>query len=354
MTPFGRAYRWLIVVCVVGLFFMGSLKAWEYAIIKVAQAKKWNIPTLVYHRFGDDRYPSTNTNSADFEEQLKWLKDNNYESLTVSEAYRKSNKQEGKYICLTIDDGYRSFIDHGLPLLQKYGLKATLFVNTESVGWGDYLTWEEIKHIQSQGIEIGNHSHNHSHFVDQSEADRALYFQSDLKLSEELFVKYLGKKPLVYAYPYGEFSQDIIDVLNARHYKLAFAQFSGVWNEMSDRKVIPRFPMSGRVSMEKFTSRVQMQPFKIKDNKQVPIVVDENQKDIALILEYNQEVYPGPVNCFINGAPTTDFKKENGALWIKYKITHNQRRQLITLTTQDRNGLWCWFSQLVINPEVTE
>ncbi len=354
MTPFGRVYKWLLVMLLVGLFFIGSLKAWEYAITKVAQAKKWNITTLVYHRFGDERYPSTNTSVADFEAQLTWLKENDYQSLTVSEAHSKRDKQAGKFICITVDDGYRSFMENGLPVLKKLGMKATLFVNTESIGWGDYLTWDEIKSLQKQGVEIGNHSHNHSHFVNKEEADRSIYFESDLKLSEELFDKYLGQKPLVYAYPFGEFSQEMIEVLNQRHYKLAFAQFSGVWNETTNRKSIPRFPMSGKVSMEKFKSRVRMKPFKLKDQSQIPILVNTTDDEIGLVLEYNQDTYSGPVNCFINGRLYKDLKKENGALWIKYNTGNSRRRSIVTLTTQNNNGEWCWFTQLIINPLIDE
>lgn len=90
----GKVYKWLSVMFFTSLFFIGSLQAWHLAISKVIQNNKWSVKALVYHRFGDDRYPSTNTSVEDFEDQMKWLKQNGYISVTSSQVYALNDKDE--------------------------------------------------------------------------------------------------------------------------------------------------------------------------------------------------------------------------------------------------------------------
>lgn len=120
---------------------------------------------FIYHRFGDSRYPSTNVRTADFETHLKYLIDNDFQLLTFSEAidYIHSNAPARRTAVITIDDGFKSFYVNALPLLKKFNVKATLFINTETVG-GDYMTWDELRDVVKHNIEIGNHTHTTNTF----------------------------------------------------------------------------------------------------------------------------------------------------------------------------------------------
>src|SRR5690606_10790893 len=96
---------------------------------------------FVYHRFGDDRFPSTNISLQDFEAHLAYLKENEYQVLSFSDAiaYLHSDAPVKKTAVITIDDGYKSFYNHALPLLTRFNIPATLFINTETVGGNDYM-----------------------------------------------------------------------------------------------------------------------------------------------------------------------------------------------------------------------
>ncbi len=351
--PYGKAYKWIGVVFFTSLFFLGSVYAWQMAISNITQEGQWQVKTLVYHRFGDNRYPSTNTTKETFEQQLKWLQHNGYTSVTASEVIRLTDKDEKKYVCITIDDGYKSFKENGFPLLKKYGMKATLYVNTESVGWGDYLSWEEIKELQTKGIEIGNHSHSHDYFLNKKPEERLLYFESDLELSEKLFKKYLGLNPKTYAYPYGEFSADMMTLLKQKGYNLAFAQNSGVWNESSNSFSIPRFPMSGNVPMEKFASKVLMEPFRLQLNTIEPYILNKD-RSLKVELMYNNETYSGIVNYFIDGKLFEDSIVRDSVVRLNLQIPENRRRILLTMTTKNKDNQWCWHSNLIINLNIEE
>ena len=72
--------------------------------------------------------------------------------LTLGEAVhllRSGVNSKPKLVVLTIDDGYKSFLTSGMPLLRKYGFKATMFINTNQVGYPDFLSWEEILSLKN-------------------------------------------------------------------------------------------------------------------------------------------------------------------------------------------------------------
>ena len=180
------------------IFLTLSLCLMPLGLLAFQQAK---FPAFVYHRFGDDRFPSTNISVEHFEAQLQYFKDNNFSVLTMSDALTLLDKKKGRMpevVVITIDDAYSSFYLNAVPLLKKFDYPATLYVNTSTVGAPDYMTWEQLNEVKEWGIEIGNHSHNHPYFVNQSNLDG---FIEDLLLSHAAFQKGLGQIPVTYAYP---------------------------------------------------------------------------------------------------------------------------------------------------------
>ena len=127
--------------------------------------------------------------------------------LTLSDAlsYLKNDSIVRNTAVLTVDDGYKSFYSNGFPLLKKYKIPATLFINTETVGGGDYMDWKQLEQVTKHGIEIGNHTHSHAYFLNQKQNERYTAFLDEIELSQKLIEENLQLKPKVFAYPYGEF-----------------------------------------------------------------------------------------------------------------------------------------------------
>ncbi|PWD98893.1 polysaccharide deacetylase family protein [Marinilabilia rubra] len=320
-------------------------------------SKKYSVTCLAYHRFGDNRYPSTNTPVAAFEKHLKYLSEESFKSYTVSGLLNDTAAltNERKKVLITVDDGYASFMESGLPLLEKYNMKATLFVNTESVGWSDFLTWQELKELKDKGVEIGSHSHKHSYFVNLPKDKRAKAFEEDLLKAESLFEEHLGFIPKTYVYPYGEFTQDMIDVLKKHDYVVSFAQNSGVMSDGSNPYSVSRFPVAGaHVDMDQFKSKVNMLPLRTEPGDQIPILVKANQS-LKYSVTLTDEEIGGSFNCFIAGRSANEsVTKQGRKLNFDLTVPPNRRRTLVTVTTRDQNGQWHWFSRLLINPQVEE
>ncbi len=356
----GRDYssKWLFVIL---LFSTASCNAGtnknagdntESEFLQAILPKDFSAVGLVYHRFGDGRYPSTNTPLDKFEEQLKYLTQNGFITHTVSDLYR-SPEGEQKNIFITVDDGLNSFYTHGWPLLKKYNCKATLFVNTESVGWGDYLTWAQLRELVKEGVEIGSHSHKHTFFLNVAKGQRVKTFTADLDISEQLFKDSLGFVPKVYAYPYGEFDKQMADVLKGRGYTLAFAQNSGVWGSATHPFAIPRFPVAGNfVGLESFKQKVNMKPMRIHGMPDFPVEMKaEESLETALTMDSIHKITN--VNCFFNNKPNNELAKLLGnSIQVNLTMPANSRRVLLTFTAKDASNQWLWWSILLINIKV--
>lgn len=320
------------------------------------------VPTFVYHRFGDDRYPSTNISNGAFESHLQHLKKEGYEALTFSGAidYLKSKKKPKKVVCLTIDDGYKSFLENGLPLLKSYGFSATLFINTETVGSPDYLTWEQLRTVKEAGIEIGNHSDSHAYFLNDSLDTVRQHFAADLIKSQTLIESNLGIIPIAFAYPYGEFDEQMKIVIKGMGFKGAAAQSSGVNHAKGDFYQVPRFPMSDRYGrIGSFIEKLGMLPINVHEVEVIKTGYSGTPDNPRVIFRFNEgNLRIEQLQCFVQGkACSKSLRVLKGAqvqLSVKSKQTLTSRRSLYTITVPDKAGKWHWYSYTWVIPTIKE
>ena len=98
----------------------------------------YGIITIMYHRFEENKYPSTNIKIKNFKEHIELIKNEGIKFVNPSnfENELNKNKKERK-ILITIDDGYQSFFDNAWPILKKDKIPFILFVSTREVGKKD-------------------------------------------------------------------------------------------------------------------------------------------------------------------------------------------------------------------------
>ena len=122
----------------------------------------------MYHRFNENKYPSTNIRNEIFIEQLNEINKSKIEFITFNkfEKVIKSNIDKN-YLLLTIDDAFESFYLNAWPILKQKKIPFILFVSTREIGKYGYMTWKEIKEVASyEFVTIGNHSHSHEYLID--------------------------------------------------------------------------------------------------------------------------------------------------------------------------------------------
>ncbi|MEZ4972211.1 MAG: polysaccharide deacetylase family protein [Cyclobacteriaceae bacterium] len=324
-----------------------------------ASDEKEEVVCFVYHRFGDSRYPTTNVSVNDFESHLSWLKANGYRVATLSQAL-ESNANDSVHVktaVITIDDGYKSFFEKGLPLLKRFGFHATLFINTETVGSDDYMDWSELKSATAAGVEIGNHTHSHAYFLNEPETSRYRQLLREIEDSQQTIEQQLGFKPKVFAYPYGEFDPEMKMIVKALGFKSAAAQNSGVINSTTDLFELPRFPMSETYA-GKFEEKAQMHALSVvKKTPETHIMKKNQNKPVLTLVIKNNSLQTDQLNCFVQGGnckvKITPYSDSTIQVTIQSESSiADRRRTLYTITVPDDKGQWYWYSHLWINPAV--
>lgn len=331
--------------------------------VKNTSAQAGHANCFVYHRIGDSRYPSTNIATEVFREQLNYLKENNYKVMTLGtiiDLISSDDPIPPNTVVLTIDDGYRSFYKNGLPLLEEYGFPATLFLNPETAGGGDYMDWEEINDARQRGIEVGNHSYAHTQFLNiENDDERKTTFVNDLHLAHESFMARMGFVPDLYSYPFGEYDQVMMKVLEEEGYKAATAQYSGVLYHGTNLLAIPRFPMGGPyANTDGFIQKVEVLPMRVIEKIPEDIGMGQNPPLLQLSI-VGRSIDLGSIQCFVDGGKNCDVKivEENDKIILKItsKDPLSGRRSLYTITARSENGKgWCWFSHVWVNTKISE
>ena len=213
----------------------------------------FGIISLMYHRFEENKYPSTNIRIRDFKEHLKIIEDNNIKFINPKNFENEliNNKLQRK-ILLTIDDGFLSFYKNAWPILKDKKIPFILFVSTREVGAYNYMSWAQIKEISKEDfVEIGNHSHTHEYLADENNET----IKKDIEKSISIFKENLGKNSIFFSYPFGEYSNDFKSIIKNFNFKYAFGQHSGVIDETKDFYELPRYPINEKYGeIKRFTS----------------------------------------------------------------------------------------------------
>ena len=299
---------------------------------------------LMYHRFNENKYPSTNIQMNVFEQHIKIIKDRKYDFYDPKEFdlnFKKPKKE--KKILITIDDGFTSFYENAWPLLKENQIPFILFISTEAVGNSGYMNWDEIKEIEKEKFAyIGNHSHSHDYLVDFNEQE----FLKDIDKSIEIFRNKLGYNPIFFSYPFGEYSKLIKNYIT-KNFKYSFGQHSGVIDVNKDIFELPRFPINEKYGdLERFKFLINLQPLQYKkllpDEKYINY---KNNPPSFSVEFFKDQKNLKNINCFSdegNKWEKSNISISNNILKIKFRDKFLFRRGRINCSLND-NGVWRWF-----------
>ncbi len=224
---------------------------------------------FVYHRFGDLRYPTTSVSMEDFEKQMAYLKENNYNVISLKQLYEivsSGRPIPPKTVVITVDDGYRTTMK-AFKVLRKYHFPFTVFLYMEAIGrYPDFLTYEDIKKLKSSGlVDFENHLFSHPDLAyfraKLSEKEYLDLLKKEVKLSEDKFLRLFGRKPIFLAFPYGSYDRLSVDFLKKRGYKLLLTQDRGSYK---GGLLVPRMAVVGsQSSFEKFVKDLKVEPLPV-------------------------------------------------------------------------------------------
>ena len=221
---------------------------------------------LMYHSISEhkgDKFDKWRVTPKDFEAQISWLAKNGFTSFTFSELANLEQIPQ-KSVCITFDDGFSDNYENAFEILKKYKFKATIFVvagakensweasNTEHLS--QILSSEQIAVMQTSNlIEFGSHTLSHANL-------QRLYENNPQKARDEIInskkalEKITGRECRVFAYPYGKFNDEILQIAR-EHYDAAVVVKRGLYEVGDDKFAIKRIGVLGTESFFDFWLR---------------------------------------------------------------------------------------------------
>lgn len=224
--------------------------------------KQIKVPILTYHYIGNNPNPqdkardNLSVSPDKFEAQMEYLSQHGYTTLTLSEiisAFKGEFILPEKPVVLTFDDGYIDFYLNAYPILLKYQFKATVFIPTGLIDQGYYLSWDQIRQMDSSGL-ISFQSHSVSHWDLSSLQHDRLVFQ--LKESKKTLEQILGKKVNFLAYPYGTSNPGVWQAVREAGYLAAVSTWYSTTLSEGVIYDLPRIKIAGQLTLEDFIYRL--------------------------------------------------------------------------------------------------
>ncbi len=224
------------------------------------QARCHALPILMYHSIADDvddtvhPYFRTVTTPAAFARQIGWMRDNGYEAVSLANAVRlaqEDGEPTAKKVVLTFDDGFRDFRSAALPILERAGFGATVFLSTAYLG-KPFLTGRpcldarDVKALSDAGIEFGSHSVSHRRLVDLPHDELASEIADSRRAIEDI----TGKAVAMFSYPYRfpeeqpAFTRALADLLDGSGYRCGVTTAIGRASAADDPRFLPRLPVN--------------------------------------------------------------------------------------------------------------
>ena len=299
---------------------------------------------MIYHRFDESKYPSTNVQMDIFKKQINIINKNNYtyyNPMNFDNFFK--NPDAEKKILITNDDAFSSFYKKAWPYLKKNKIPFILFVSTEPIGKYGYMNWDQVKEIEREDFAfIGNHSHSHEYLVNYQFND----FKQDIDQSIKIFNEKLGYNPIFFSYPFGEYNLEQKNYIKQK-FKYAFGQHSGVIDLTKDKFELPRFPINEKYGdLKRFKFLVDLLPLQYQNLvPEEKFIKDENNPPEITVNFFPNQKNIHNINCFSNegnkwGKPEMKFYEKK--LVVKFNEKFFPRRGRINCSLNDSEG-WRWF-----------
>ncbi|MGG7178858.1 polysaccharide deacetylase family protein [Clostridium paraputrificum] len=213
------------------------------------------VPVLYYHSVEPSEANEVIISPDKLREQLLFIKNSGYTTLTMAELndYILNDKAiPEKSIVVTFDDGYMDNYTNAFPILKELDMKATVFVITNGIDDGYYMSSAQLKEMSDYGLDIESHTYNHLH-LNQLTYEKQL---EELKTSKEKLEAITGKTVISVAYPFGDLNEDSKKAVKEAGYSLAFTTDLGYADKDDDPITLDRIYVSSTYTMDQFKNRL--------------------------------------------------------------------------------------------------
>ncbi|MFC3122587.1 polysaccharide deacetylase family protein [Agaribacter flavus] len=366
-----RVYQAMMLITLLLMSFVSDSARKEESVQTSLQHASFTI--LQYHHISDSTPAITSTPPAIFAEHLQYISEH-HTVISLEEALdavlnRKSLPSNA--VVISFDDGYLSIFENAHPLLAKYAMPYTVFINPDELAHSYLqLNWQQIKSMMPLAT-FANHTLDHIHLAErianESEQDWLNRVLANIQNAEKKIELQLGYSKKWLAYPYGEYNTVLKNALLDLDY-IGFAQHSGAVAEYSDFGALPRFPAAGiYANLNTLKLKMHTLPMPIETSS----IQDPVKQAGSKLAEYTLTTTPLDVNvgilsaadmhyqhfaCYFNGEalPVTT-NKVNKAMEITVNFTHEfspgRTRVNCTAPSLTQKGRFYWYSQAFFVPK---
>ena len=319
---------------------------------------------LMYHRFNENRLPTTNIRTTEFIEQLDYLANHHYKVWPlhkIVEFVKHKKTLPPKVVAITMDDAYASVYRVAFPILKQRHLPFTLFVATDPVdkAYSNYMTWDNLRDMVKNGVEIGNHSRTHAHLIERKSNETHQAWLNRMKEEIEYAANRIKTEthyiPRYFAYPYGEYNVALSQLVVDLKY-VGFGQESGAIGPTNPLGFLPRFPISEEFAdMNEFAIKVASLSLPIAEvHPQEPVT--ESTMPILTVKLAKKIANRKDLRCYVSrqGQGVITWHNE-----VEFSVTatapFTERRSRYNCTLRDlKSRNFYWYSHLWIQPQFPE
>lgn len=243
--------------------FKQSIKAAIYFLKRIFLSENKAV-ILMYHSIGDSKV-FFNVKRAEFETQMKFLKENNYNVVSAEKLLEYLNKKDipSKTVVITFDDGYQDNFLNAWPILKKYNFPATIFLATGNVGSdfmirGEvmrFLNWNEMSEMEASGlIDIEPHTETHQKLNKLTTEETF----AEINVSKKMIEEKLNKKCHFFSYPFGIYNDNIIKILKDFSFRAGLSIDKGRIDFKTDKFILRRNSIDSAVKFREFKNIIKL------------------------------------------------------------------------------------------------
>lgn len=314
---------------------------------------------LIYHHVAEDTPRVSSVTPSEFREHLSYLRDNNFQviGLDVLIDQLKTGKPiADNAVVITFDDSYENNFTTAHPILQEFGYPYTIFISPGAIDQriGPVLSWAQIKQMSDDGVLVANHAMWHEHMArpEQGESEAAWLerMQQSILQAEQRIKEETGQSHKWLAYPYGEFSDALENLVSELGF-IGIGQQSGAIGPLTKLTRIPRYPAAGQYAdLKDLRQKFRTLAFPITEYLAANQVISSNPPVLRLALKV-EDFRPEQLRCFAGSEVLEPVWLNATTFEVKASKPLNRGRSRYNCTAPSisKRGYFYWYSQPWLN-----
>lgn len=233
----------------------------QLSSFRLARPSLSKIPILMYHDVSphplgfSHPYFETTTTPEVFLDHMQFFYNEGYQVFSLTDAVKTISANipcKGRRVVITFDDGYKDLLQHAVPIMEKFGFTATVFLitscldNSGSFKGRTLLSADDALKLLDKGFEFGSHTRNHP-ILHHTDVDT---LRMEISESREQILNLFNSEMIAFSHPYAlpehdrKYLAEVEDLLKASGYNCGVTTRIGRAGPGDNRFFLKRIPVN--------------------------------------------------------------------------------------------------------------